>query len=195
MNASSDSGPARLHIDVPEWVTQMVGSWPACANDEDRMRLAIALSRENVLRGTGGPFGAAVFADGAPRATAGGVNSVERLDNAVLHAEIVALMMAQARLASYTLRGDGEPAYTLFTSCAPCAMCLGAALWSGVDRIVCGADREDAMALGFDEGPVFPSSYLYLEERGIDIVTGVLRPEARDVLSLYRSRGGLVYNG
>jgi tRNA(Arg) A34 adenosine deaminase TadA len=32
--------------------------------DEERMRLAIDLSRENVERGTGGPFGAAVFEAG-----------------------------------------------------------------------------------------------------------------------------------
>ncbi len=107
-------------------------------------------------RGSGGPFGAAIFARGASRPLAVGVNCVERLRNAVLHAEIVALMLAEARLGSYTLRAPGAPEYELFTSCAPCAMCLGATLWSGVRRIVCAAGREDAMALGFDEGPVFP---------------------------------------
>lgn len=159
------------------------------------MRLAVSLSRENVIRGSGGPFGAAVFAAGGERPLAVGVNAVERLGNAVLHAEVVALMLAQAAVASYTLRRDDGPEYELFTSCVPCAMCLGAALWSGVTRIVCGGAREDAMELGFDEGPVFPSSYRYLEERGIRIDLDVLRDEARDVFALYRRRGGLVYNG
>jgi hypothetical protein len=49
--------------------------------------------------------------------------------------------------------------------------------------------------LQFEEGPVFPESYRYLEARGIEIVRNVLRPEARAVLDLYRSKGGEVYNG
>lgn len=187
--------PDRVEIQLPDWVSGKLAEAPACRTDEDRMRIAITLSRENVLRGSGGPFGAAVFEAGGDRPVAVGVNAVERLGNAMLHAEVVALMLAQARLGSYTLRmGDG-PGFELFTSCVPCAMCLGAALWSGVTRIVCGAAREDAMELGFDEGPVFPSSYLYLEERGIRIDPDVLREEARAVFALYRDRGGLVYNG
>jgi tRNA(Arg) A34 adenosine deaminase TadA len=74
-------------------------------------------------------------------------------------------------------------------------MCLGATLWSGVRRLICGARREDAEALKFDEGPVFPESYAYLESRGIDIVRGVCRKEAVAVLDLYLSRNGTVYNG
>jgi len=159
------------------------------------MRLAIALSRQNVLRNSGGPFGAAVFRTGGENPIAVGVNEVERMGNAVLHAEVVALMLAQARLGSYTLRQEDGPGFELFTSCSPCAMCLGAALWSGVTRIVCAATREDAMELGFDEGPVFTASYLYLEERGVRIDLDVLRNDARDVFELYRRRGGLMYNG
>ena len=73
-------------------------------------------------------------------------------------------------------------------------MCLGAALWSGVTRIVCGATREDALALGFDEGPVFDASWRYLEARGIEFAHGVLAREARAVLASYAARGGLIYN-
>lgn len=74
-------------------------------------------------------------------------------------------------------------------------MCLGATLWSGVNRVVYGAAREDASLLNFDEGPVFPESYEYLKERGISIVRNVLRDEARAVLELYRSKAGKIYNG
>jgi tRNA(Arg) A34 adenosine deaminase TadA len=73
-------------------------------------------------------------------------------------------------------------------------MCLGAALWSGVRRIVTGADRTDATALRFDEGPVFPESYAYLEERGVEITRGVLRQDAVAVLELYQRQGGSIYN-
>jgi tRNA(Arg) A34 adenosine deaminase TadA len=73
-------------------------------------------------------------------------------------------------------------------------MCLGATLWSGVKRLVCGATREDAMQLGFDEGPVFPASYEYLAHAGIEIVRGVFREDARAVLELYRHQAGPIYN-
>jgi tRNA(Arg) A34 adenosine deaminase TadA len=73
-------------------------------------------------------------------------------------------------------------------------MCLGAALWSGVRRVICGATREDALRLRFDEGPVFEASYRYLEDRGVEIVRGVQRDAAAQVLTLYRTRAGVIYN-
>lgn len=159
------------------------------------MRLAITLARENVLHNTGGPFGAAVFEHDSGRLVSIGVNSVARLHNAMLHAEVMALMFAEAHLQSYTLHRAGQASYTLVTSCDPCAMCLGAALWSGVQRLACGAGRADAQQLGFEEGPVFPASYAYLQERGVEVVRGVLADEARAVMALYQQRGGQIYNG
>jgi tRNA(Arg) A34 adenosine deaminase TadA len=119
---------------------------------------------------------------------------VTRLGNSVLHAETLAIMLAQARLGTYALGSAPEESYALVTSCEPCAMCLGAALWSGVRALVSGAAREDATALGFDEGPVFAESWRYLEQRGIRTTRGVLREEAVAVLELYRATGGAIYN-
>jgi len=163
--------------------------------DDERMRLAIELSRENVKRGSGGPFGAAIFESESGRLVAVGVNSVVRFNNCTLHGEMMAFMMAQQRVRSFTLNAPNLPAHDLFTSCEPCAMCLGATLWSGVKRVVYGAAREDASLLNFDEGPVFPESYRYLEDRGITIARNVLRDEARAVLQLYRAGSGTIYNG
>ena len=183
-----------VRVDCPAWVGELVEWERRYAGDNERMRLAIALARENVLRGTGGPFGAAIFEADSGRLVGVGVNSVVRLNNSTLHAEMVAFMMAQARLGSYTLGAPGMPRRELVTSCEPCAMCLGAALWSGVRRIVCGASRDDAMRLSFDEGPVFPESYAYLTRRGVELTLEVLRAEARAVLELYRARRGKIYN-
>ena len=85
--------------------------------------------------------------------------------------------------------------HELATSCEPCAMCLGATLWSGVKRLLCGATRDDALRINFDEGPVFPQSYAYLRDRGIEVVRQVAREEARAVLELYRETSGVIYNG
>jgi tRNA(Arg) A34 adenosine deaminase TadA len=183
-----------VHVEYPAWVHETVDWERAYTSDEERMRLAIALSRENVERETGGPFGAAIFESGSGKLVAVGVNSVVRLNNCTLHGEMVAFMMAQQRLGSFTLAAPGLPTHELFTSCEPCAMCIGASLWSGVRRIVYGAGREDALRLNFEEGPVFPSSYKYLEDRGITIVRDVLRSEARAVLERYRAKSGKIYN-
>jgi tRNA(Arg) A34 adenosine deaminase TadA len=184
-----------VHVEYPDWVDEVVNWQRRYDSDHDKMRLAIALSRENVARGTGGPFGAAIFERESGRIVAVGMNSVVRLNNCALHGEMVAFMMAQQRVGSFTLNAPNLPPHELFSSCAPCAMCLGATMWSGVRRVVCGAAREDASRLNFEEGPVFPQSYRYLEDRGIAIEHNVLRDEARAVLELYRSMSGKIYNG
>lgn len=184
-----------ITIRLPDWLDGYVEEGRRYETVEDRMRFAIELSRQNTLRGTGGPFGAAIFDVDTGALVAAGVNLVVPMRNSVLHAEIVAFMAAEQRLGSYTLAGSGRTPHELVTSCDPCAMCLGATLWSGVRRVVCGADREDAGAIHFDEGPVFPQSYAYLAERGIEVVRGVLRHEARQVLAMYASTRGTIYNG
>ena len=182
-------------LGYPDWVRDVVDWDRAYASDDEKMRLAIAVSRENVERETGGPFGAAIFESVTGRLIAVGMNSVVRLNNCTLHGEMVAFMMANQRLGSFTLGGPTMPVHELFTSCEPCAMCLGATLWSGVKRVVYGAGREDASKLNFEEGPVFPESYKYLEDRGISIVRNVLRFEAQAVLERYRVKSGKIYNG
>jgi tRNA(Arg) A34 adenosine deaminase TadA len=189
-----DSAHPVVCVDYPEWVDSVVDWERPYRTDEERMRLAISVARENVERGTGGPFGAAIF-EASGRLVAVGMNSVVRLNNCTLHGEMMAFMMAQHRIASFTLNAPHLPAHELFTSCEPCAMCLGTTLWSGVQRVVYGATREDASRLNFEEGPVFPESYEYLEKRGIRFVRKVLRDEARAVLEMYRAKGGKIYNG
>jgi tRNA(Arg) A34 adenosine deaminase TadA len=184
-----------VHVEYPDWVDSIVDWNRAYSSDEDRMRVAIAVSRTNVERGTGGPFGAAIFEMQSGRLVAVGMNCVLRYNNCVLHGEMMAFMMANQRVGSFTLNSPQLPSHELHTSCEPCAMCLGATLWSGVQRVVCGAARDDASTLSFEEGPVFPASYHYLEERGIKIVRNVLRDEARAVLELYRRNSGTIYNG
>jgi tRNA(Arg) A34 adenosine deaminase TadA len=184
----------RVVVEYPEWVRDIIDWDRPLRDDHERMRLAIRLARENVARRTGGPFGAIIVERDTGRLVGAGMNCVVRLNNCALHGEVVAIMMAQQRVGSYTLAAPGMAAHELVTSCEPCAMCLGAALWSGVRRIVLGAAREDASRLQFDEGPVFPESYAYLQSRGIEVTRDVLRADARAVLEQYRASGGPIYN-
>ncbi len=183
--------PIHLALALPDWVAPHVATWPQAPDDRARMRLVLGLARENVQRDGGGPFAAAVFAAG--RAVAVGVNRVLPERNSLLHAEVLAIMLAEKHYASHNLSGPGLPRLCLVSSCEPCAMCLGAILWSGLKRVVGGALREDAEQAGFDEGPVFPASHRYLEARGIELAHGVLREEAREVFDLYRQQGGRLY--
>jgi tRNA(Arg) A34 adenosine deaminase TadA len=194
-DASPTAASSAVQITLPDWVDAVVDWERPYRTDEEKMRLAIALSRENVVRGTGGPFGAAIVEHDTGRLVAVGVNSVVRLHNSTLHAEMLAFMMAQARRSTFSLAAPGLPAHDLATSCDPCAMCLGATLWSGVRRVLCGATRDDAMLLQFDEGPVFASSWAYLKRKGLEVRRGLLREEAVEVFDLYRRTGGAIYNG
>lgn len=184
-----------IHVALPGWAQRRLDFERVYHGDRDRMRIAIELALGNVEQKSGGPFGAAIFDDSTGRLVAAGVNLVVPLNNSALHAEIVAFMLAQARLGTYSLSAPGLGPHMLYASCEPCAMCLGATLWSGVQRVVSGATRADANRVAFDEGPVFPASYEYLRARGIAFTAGVLRDEARAVLELYRAGGGIIYNG
>jgi tRNA(Arg) A34 adenosine deaminase TadA len=192
---NKNSAFPEIRIAYPDWVESVVDFDASYPDDASRIRLALTVARENIVRGTGGPFGAAVFESKSGRLIAVGMNLVVPANNSTLHAEIVALMMAEARLGSYTLGASGFPQHELFTSCELCAMCLGAVHWSGVRRVVWAATREDAHALSFDEGPVFASSYKYLRRRGIRFDAGLLREEGQAVLELYREADGTIYNG
>jgi len=140
------------------------------------------------------PSGSAIFErfeDGSAKLVSIGCNRVVPENNSLLHGETVAIQCAQQKLKTFSLLQLGN--FELFTSCEPCCMCLGATLWSGVSRIVCAASKNDASAIGFDEGPVYDSSYEHLEKAGIKVVRGVMGPEAAKVLKHY-GEIGTIYN-
>lgn len=185
----------RVVLGLPGWVEELVSDpgrqYPT---EEDRMQLAIELSRQNVARGTGGPFGAAVFELSTNRLVAPGVNLVTATNLSTAHAEIVAIMIAQQVVEHFDLGGQGRPPYELVASTEPCAQCFGAIPWSGVRRLACGARDEDASGIGFDEGPKLADWVSALERRGISVARDVCRDEAAAVLKEYAERGGEIYN-
>jgi len=160
----------------------------------DRMRFVVRLAVENVERGTGGPFGAAVFEAKSGTLVSVGVNIVTIANCSHSHAEMVALANAQKELENFDLGAPGFPEHELVTSCEPCAMCYGAIPWSGVRMLVCGARCEDAEAIGFDEGPKPKNWASALEARTISVIQDVCRKEAVAVLQEYKKRGGIIYN-
>ena len=103
----------------------------------------IELATQNVADG-GGPFGALIVRGGA--LIAEGQNRVTSTLDPTAHAEVVAIRAACQVVGDFSLAGA-----TLYTSCEPCPLCLSAALWARVDRVVYAADRDDAARGGFDD--------------------------------------------
>lgn len=179
-----------IRLDLPAW-TADIDRTRRYTGDEDKMALAIDLSRRNVEARTGGPFGAAVF-DAAGRVVSVGVNRVEACRCSAAHAEVMALGAAQQASGRYRINLDGG-AYTLATSAQPCAMCYGALIWAGIDVLLIGARADDVQALaGFDEGPLPADWPGELERRGIQVRRDIARDAACAVLRAY-GESGLVY--
>ena len=66
------------------------------------------------------------------------------------HAEIVVIRRACRTLATFHLTGC-----VLYSSCEPCPMCLAAAYWARVDRLVYAATRDDAARAGLDDTLIY----------------------------------------
>jgi tRNA(Arg) A34 adenosine deaminase TadA len=182
-------------LKLPPWIEDIISEpgriYPTVV---DRMCLAVELSRLNVVHGTGGPFGAGVFSVQTNQLLAPGVNLVLPANASVLHAEVVATLIAQQMVGHYDLGAEGMPPYELVVGAEPCAMCIGMICWSGVRRLVISAPETDVRAIGFDEGPKHPEWSGALKARGITVVHGVCRAEASAVLRQYVEQGGMIYN-
>ena len=183
-----------LTIKLPKWIIRHLDAEEiVLPRVEDRMRLVIELAKSNIKEKTGGPFAAAVF-DDKEKLIAAGINLVETGKCSILHAEIIALSLAQKVLGRFDLGMVGKLKYELVTTTEPCAMCYGAIPWSGISRLVCGSRDEDARSIGFDEGPKLSNWIHELQVRGIEVCRDVLRQEAASVLTQYAASGGIIYN-
>lgn len=130
--------------------------------DEQMIRRAVVLGRQGAASGAGGPFGA-VVARGS-EVVGEGHNSVLATSDPTAHAEVCAIRAASAALGTFDLSGT-----TLYTSCEPCPMCAGAAMWARVDRVVYASTREDARRYGrFDDDAFWDDLLRPLEERQLE---------------------------
>ena len=141
--------------------------------DDEFMRLAIELARTGMTTNEGGPFGAVIVRDG--EIVGQGCNRVTSTNDPTAHAEVVAIRDACQRLGTFQLDGC-----TLYASCEPCPMCLGAIYWARPDRIVYGAFHSDAAQAGFDDQFIYEELDKPREQRHIPMQQA-LREEANMV--------------
>jgi len=132
------------------------------SDDKLYLQRAIRLASENISEG-GGPFGAVIVKDDKIIAEAG--NKVVLNNDPTAHAEILAIRQASSFLMSYELSDC-----TIYSSCEPCPMCLGAIYWAGIKKVVYSSDRADAESAGFSDRLIYNEIMLDPSERTISFI-------------------------
>ncbi len=150
------------------------------------LRQTIDLAARHSQARAGGPFGTLIVSRG--RVVGRGWNKVTSSNDPTAHAEIVAIRSAARKLGNYQLKGC-----ILFASCEPCPMCLAAAYWARIDRIIYAAGRSDAAAIGFDDANLYREIARPLKSRRIPM-TQSLRAEAVKMMTTWaESPGRILY--
>lgn len=116
--------------------------------DDRFLGRAIELAGKGSERGDGGPFGAVIVCNG--KIIGEGWNRVAVSRDPTAHAEIMAIRAACAAVDHFHL-----PDSTLYASGEPCPMCLAAAYWARIERIVFANSRAEAAALGFRDDDLY----------------------------------------
>lgn len=188
--------PSKIHLELPKWVVEFTKAPERkIPNVEDRVQFVLKLASQNVHKGTGGPFGAAIFDAKSHTLISLGVNVVVSQNASIAHAEIMAITNAQQKLGIYSLHQFQHGEFELVSSAEPCAMCTGAIFWAGIKRCVSSTTKEDVEAFGFDEGDKPKLWKESFKKRGIEYIEKIKRPQGVNVLQNYAEKNGLIYNG
>ena len=145
---------------------------------EDFMRMAIALSEDNVKNNSGGPFGAVIVKDG--QIIAKSANTVTTTNDPTAHAEVAAIRLACQNLNTFSLEGC-----TIYASCEPCPMCLGAIYWARIDKLYYANTKKDAAAINFDDDFIYQEIDLKPEDRKLPSQQ-LLRDEALKAFEMWQ---------
>lgn len=109
-------------------------------------------------------------------------NAVWEETDPTAHAEMTLIRRFAKQAGTIDLSG-----HTLYCTCEPCPMCLGAIHWSRVDRVVYGAQIEDAARAGFSE-LLFPAKELARQAQSRLVVDGsVLREECAALFERWKA--------
>jgi len=145
----------------------------------DHLKEAITLAARHVAEGGGGPFGCIITHEG--RIVGRGVNRVTALDDPTAHAEILAIREACQTLGTHSLEGC-----TLYATCEPCPMCLGAIYWARIDRVIAASRASDAADAGFDDAHFYREIRKEPGERDLQVKLD-LRKDALDLFRVWKA--------
>lgn len=150
--------------------------------DDDRkfMARAIELAQNGVATNAGGPFGCVVVKDG--EIIGEGNNCVTSTNDPTAHAEVVAIRSACNALGAFQLESC-----TIYTSCEPCPMCLGAIYWARPARVFYACTRDDAAEIGFDDDFIYDELGKNSGDRKLEL-TNLMRDEALVVFNQWAAK-------
>jgi tRNA(Arg) A34 adenosine deaminase TadA len=129
-------------------------------NHDDIMQRVIALTRQGMEGGHGGPFACVIVKDG--RIVAEAHNEVVSSQDPTAHAELLAVRRAAAALGSFSLAGC-----ELYTNGAPCCMCMSSMLWARIDRAYYILSMAQSQAIGLGDTPFYDELARPLDSRQI----------------------------
>lgn len=106
------------------------------------MKIAAEEAHCGITNGEGGPFGAVIVKDG--KIIGQGHNRVVADHDPTMHGEVAAIRNACKNIASHDLSGC-----VLYTTAYPCPLCMSAAMWANIEKIVYGCTVRDTTEIGF----------------------------------------------
>jgi guanine deaminase len=115
--------------------------------DKDFLKRAVEIAGNGIKNG-GGPFGAIITRN--DKIVSEAYNKVVLTSDPTAHAEVNVIRQAASDLKTHDLSDC-----TLYTSCEPCPMCLGAIYWAGIKKVVYACDRTDAEEAGFSDKLIY----------------------------------------
>ncbi len=145
--------------------------------DKKFLRQTIAMAKENGEALDGGPFAAIIVKEGT--VIARGCNHVTPSNDPTAHAEVTAIREACRKLGTFQLEGC-----TIYASCEPCPMCMGAIYWARLSRIVFAADQHQAAAAGFDDAFIYKELASDIRHRQLPTLQA-LREEGNEPLKAW----------
>lgn len=155
-------------------------------SDDDFMDLAIAAAREAEAAG-GAAIGAIMVRDG--QVIAKGLSNPYSKRDPSSHGEMDCIRQTAQKNDLMDMQGC-----TMYGTLEPCSMCVGAALWAGVDRLVFGAYASDVAGNEYEYDDYSAERLVVSSRRAadctrgnIDITGGVQRDRCIELLRDYKN--------
>lgn len=149
-------------------------------NDEDYMKLAIDLSSKAYY-----PYGAIIVKNNKIIGRSDTNTCISK--SKFSHAELRAIESCIQELGGHLCAEEGS-GVTIYTSCEPCAMCMGAILYTGIERLVYGATLEDSKECVNEIIAHSKEIASICQNRKIEIISEYMRDDAKKILTEWKRK-------
>ena len=148
--------------------------------DKYYMQKAIDIAKKGMHANAGGPFGCVIVKD--DKIIAECHNETTSTNDPTAHAEIVAIRTACKAISDFQLEGC-----TVYTSCEPCPMCLGAIYWARPEKVFYACTKVDAAEIDFDDHFIYKEIDTPLTERKIPFLQ-IMQEQGKTVFAEWEKK-------